>query len=957
MSEFLDSLSENDLRKVVRDLVSRVTALEQRTIQVDALDELGTDDLGDMQAGSASGWRLQEGELESADGTAKVNSSVPYIALGATGHKNGIGLWVGRAGENWKLHLGDPSGKYISFDGADIEATGLKVVTAIISDLVTVGADNPKLIVDGVNKLIKSSDFLEGVRGLLLRADGKAEFNDVTVRGEIRASVFSKGEVSATAGTIIIAKGGGKLHADVTTLATPYTFDVDVDDPRSGHAAIGAVGDILRLADGTANNWIEVTAVSDQTTFYRYTCMLRSGSPTTWSAGTALINYGVAGDGFLLMTADDANAPYYSVRVHGGQPWSDSREIIRLGNLSGIGGYEGMAGLLGIDEDGRVQFGLNDQGKAIFAGGKAIIDYLAIALEGLFYGITQSAEMEGVERIGGLGMSPSDNEPALTLTYEDAAGSELAINGDFELDAWWSLGDNWAYTIEDKFTGTRSLKHSGVEVSLWNDDSVFSDFIAVSPGNRYRLSYYAKNTGALALYVHMHWYKSDDTLISTQNWISVARPDGEEWSYPSTQITIAPLLAAKAKIEFQIRDLGTVYLDWVSFKNLSAYSELSLKSQGPSIVSRSKYGLVASDPDLLGINNVRLSLSDTAAISIGDLIGKNRIYAHPFRGNKICLYNNQTKHWEIARVNDASLSYIDLEKTYTNCTVDSNGWIDGLDENVDQLCPIMNAKSSGGTGSLQSWAAIQDIDIINRRVRVAGVINPGTLNTVQFYVASYSQVDIIGIFNQGDLKLGFATYEREFNPVLVDGKYVRPLAYASGTYNHVYLGTVRTVQTPSIYLAETEDSNLKRLLWPYYNRIKRNLAVVDPTDSWTYALNQWRQVRGQASNQVECMIGIDEDPIVAQAMAATLNNTSTQRTVSTGIGLKGSTTNVAQIYGGRCINDVIVSHFATYRGHIGVGFNQILWLERGAGSDTQTWYGNAGNPGRLQTGLVVEIMG
>ena len=51
MSDYLNEINKDNLERVVAELKARVAALEQRTVQVDALDQLGTDDLGDMRAG------------------------------------------------------------------------------------------------------------------------------------------------------------------------------------------------------------------------------------------------------------------------------------------------------------------------------------------------------------------------------------------------------------------------------------------------------------------------------------------------------------------------------------------------------------------------------------------------------------------------------------------------------------------------------------------------------------------------------------------------------------------------------------------------------------------------------------------------------------------------------------------------------------------------------------------
>jgi hypothetical protein len=142
-----------------------------------------------------------------------------------------------------------------------------------------------------------------------------------------------------TAGSGITVKSAGVLLNDVTTVASPTTFNIDVTDPPTGHSQLFVVGDVLRMKWGGADNWCTVDSVSDQTTFWRYACILDSGSTTTFYAGTAVVDYGQSGDGGVLTTADSANSPYVTVFTHAGSPWSATTQKVRIGNLNGYGSY------------------------------------------------------------------------------------------------------------------------------------------------------------------------------------------------------------------------------------------------------------------------------------------------------------------------------------------------------------------------------------------------------------------------------------------------------------------------------------------------------------------------------------------------------------------------------------------------------------------------------------------
>lgn len=165
---------------------------------------------------------------------------------------------------------------------------------------------------------------------------GDVTANNINARGSIITNVLVKDGIQATGGTLILAKSAGKLRTAVTSVASPTTFKIEVDDPASGHAALFAVNDILRIGDGVSTNWVLVGTVTDKTTYYEYTVTRQSGSNATFTPGAVVLDYGVSGNGILEMTADSTNSPYYSVKTHVGSPWSAMTEILRLGNLKGF---------------------------------------------------------------------------------------------------------------------------------------------------------------------------------------------------------------------------------------------------------------------------------------------------------------------------------------------------------------------------------------------------------------------------------------------------------------------------------------------------------------------------------------------------------------------------------------------------------------------------------------------
>lgn len=269
-------------------------------------------------------------------GNITINSS-GFIRGGQSAYNIGIGFYLGYAGGKYVFSLGDPAGNYFCFDGTNFTSNGAVSVSSLnIPDTTTANSFH----VDNQGNAWWGTNLATGLTTApaYVKNTGEAKFSNVIVSGAFNTSVLTYGQKMATAGTLMVAKSGGKLRSAVTTLTSPSTFDVDIEDPASGHLQLFSVGDILILQNATLINYVTVSSVSDQTTFFRYTCTKSNGTNSTFSAGSAATDLGASGQGYLEMSADGTNAPWYSVKTHAGSPWTTTTEIIRLGNLNGIGG-------------------------------------------------------------------------------------------------------------------------------------------------------------------------------------------------------------------------------------------------------------------------------------------------------------------------------------------------------------------------------------------------------------------------------------------------------------------------------------------------------------------------------------------------------------------------------------------------------------------------------------------
>lgn len=183
-----------------------------------------------------------------------------------------------------------------------------------------------------------------------------------------------------------------------------------------------------------------------------------------------------------------------------------------------------------------------------------------------------------------------------------------------------------------------------------------------------------------------------------------------------------------------------------------------------------------------------------------------------------------------------------------------------------------------------------------------------------------------------------------------DGVYVK-----SGDATRRYLGSVRTTTVSG----QTEDSLTKRYIWNYYNRVKRQMTAVDSTDSWNYSTAAFRQANNNAANQLDFIVGVSEDTVYAMAQGKALNSTTTARGIAVGVGVDGATTtstfNISVTEGTR--SDDSGYPYCYYDYVLSPGRHTLLWLERGAGADTQTWYGDDGIPTRAQFGIYGYLFG
>lgn len=217
--------------------------------------------------------------------------------------------------------------------------------------------------------------------------------------------------------------------------------------------------------------------------------------------------------------------------------------------------------------------------------------------------------------------------------------------------------------------------------------------------------------------------------------------------------------------------------------------------------------------------------------------------------------------------------------------------------------------------------------------------------------------DIFIYDNSGTLTLErvewSSTTARATAIVVQDGVIVQ-----SGSPNKRYLGTLCATAATTV-----EDSDSKRYVWNYYNRVLRILKAVDGgAATYTYTTASYQEARAQSTygvSRVSLVIGVSEDLVNAQNYSTYTNTNGANAVV--GIGLDSSTANSAQItVPGQAIPVASGAPYcmtrAEYNGYPGIGVHDLRRLETAQAAGTTTWINNNTNAGTTtQTGLFASL--
>lgn len=170
----------------------------------------------------------------------------------------------------------------------------------------------------------------------------------------------------------------------------------------------------------------------------------------------------------------------------------------------------------------------------------------------------------------------------------------------------------------------------------------------------------------------------------------------------------------------------------------------------------------------------------------------------------------------------------------------------------------------------------------------------------------------------------------------------------SGDTTRKYLGSFYALTATT-----TSDTQRQRLVWNYYNRVKRSMRVSEAAAGWVYNSAVIRQANANVLNQLEVMCGVQEDSVSFSVSASVTNSVAgAAHRVNMGINsITVSGTDVILTEGVPATAGGYSTSLAKLETYAALGFNYYTWLEANtSGAGVSTWTG-----GTATSGLVGSV--
>jgi hypothetical protein len=171
----------------------------------------------------------------------------------------------------------------------------------------------------------------------------------------------------------------------------------------------------------------------------------------------------------------------------------------------------------------------------------------------------------------------------------------------------------------------------------------------------------------------------------------------------------------------------------------------------------------------------------------------------------------------------------------------------------------------------------------------------------------------------------------------------------SGALTRRLIGTIRASAANV-----TEDSKVKRFVWSYYNRVRREIGRYEAAASWTYNVATIRQANANTANQVDIVVG-EVDVMIDLSLQAKAHCGDTSGDIANatdaGIGEDSTTamsascnaggTVLAGVYGTGIAGGTYGPLVSRLSKMVPLGRHFYTWLEYVENAATATFYGTA----------------
>lgn len=189
---------------------------------------------------------------------------------------------------------------------------------------------------------------------------------------------------------------------------------------------------------------------------------------------------------------------------------------------------------------------------------------------------------------------------------------------------------------------------------------------------------------------------------------------------------------------------------------------------------------------------------------------------------------------------------------------------------------------------------------------------------------------------------------RGYSLSFVNGIYLNTSSITNGpaASRGTWVGTIRSNASSQIDWifgtngTTTQTSSL--YVWNLYNRINVSSSVGDSTTSWTYNSTTWRQIRAQAANQINVVVGSAEDALNTRYCADC--SCTSGAFAAIGIGINSTSSPSSAIASGNAAG-APVPMTVEWGGIPAIGVTSIVPLEATSGGTGGTYYGSGGAGG------------